>query len=143
MKYKGIELIAGKDSAAELLIHLWIPDDANDDLLGYTDCPLCVELENYLYCCGWDMDVTKETEHLITVRMNDGIPFDHDGVDLLVNGLYKEVSAFVKTNAKGLTVKIGVHVDAPGESSCFFDKDGNWYNEDSVMPDEFLANIVL
>ena len=145
MKYKNIELIPGDDSSAELLVHVWLPEDADDDLLEYAESDLWWDLQQYLYYCGCNIDVTPETERLITVRVDGGISFDQAGVDFLVDHLYKEVTIFVKSiknmDAKGVTVKIGVHVDGPGEEFVFFDKDGNWYNEDSVTPEEFLANV--
>lgn len=141
MKYKNIELIAGDDSMAELLVHVLIPKDADDDILEFVDCYMCVDLPLYLHESGLDVDVSRETEYLVSVRLNGGISFDRDGVKLLIDQMYKKTAAYVEEYANNLEVHIGVHVDGPGEAFVFYDKNGNWYNEDSVMPEEFLENL--
>ena len=143
MKYKGIPLLPGKDSAAELLVHIWIPEEDadDDDAEEFVDCVLCVELESRLKQKGWNAAVEHEAGRLVTVRMDGGISFDREGTRFLVDCLYKEAEAYVESETDGFTAKIGVHVDAPGDDGVFYDADGNWFNEDSVTPEEFLANI--
>ncbi len=139
MKYKNIELIPGTDSSAELLVHILISDDADDDFMEYVEISFLIDLPYHIRC--FHADISHPIEHLITVRIPGGINFDCDGVEFLINRLYKEVETFVKSDNDKMTVKIGVHVDGLGKEFVFFKEDGSWYNEDSVTPEEFLANI--
>ena len=77
----------------------------------------------------------------MTIRMKSGVPFDRAGVRLLIDQMYEKTAAYAKEYAEDLEVRIGVHVDGPGEAFVFHDKDGSWYNEDSVTPEEFLKSL--
>lgn len=145
MKYRGIELLENKDSAAELLIHIFVPEntdgyDYNDDgeFLSYE---FCSDLEDYMRDLGVAVETEHEVEKLICVRSRERIPFDKNGVDFLMHKMYENVLRFVDDHGGVLDVKIGVHVDGPGEAYCFFKDNGDWYNEDLATPKEFLARI--
>lgn len=146
MKYRGIELLASEDSAAELLVHVLIPEEMNDGECDYWEdgefmaYEFCSDLEDFLKDNGISADMEHEIESLICVRSRDRIPFDRAGVDILLN-MYEKVKEFVDAHGDKLYVKIGVHVDGPGEAFCFFNENGDWYNEDSATPDEFLERI--
>lgn len=134
MKFKGIELRAGNDSEAELLVNIEVTrefydDDELDDFLDEVEEKIADAFEDY----PEDVYIECVTDDLLQVRC-DEITFDMNGVVLLTD-IHRVVNGL---NLEDVIVGIGVHVD--GEE-WFKRENGTEYNEDVVSLEEFLDNV--
>lgn len=128
MKYKNIELIASKDSEAELLCNVEFENEnSNDDIVENMEDSLIELFKDFKN----QIEIETVTDELILVRCWE-ISFDEKGVQLL-KSIYDRL---VEAELNG-TVTIGVHAD----NEWFKDENGHEYNQDDVSYEEFLKYI--
>lgn len=134
MKFKGIELRAGQDSEAEVLVNVELLksfDDENEmeEYIEEMEENIFRLFENY----PEDVSVEAVYDDLLQVRC-ETITFDRNGVGLLTD-IHQVVST---ANLENVDVTIGIHVDG---DNWFKREDGSEYNEEVVSLEKFLENV--
>lgn len=134
MKFKGIELRAGQDSEAEVLVNVELLksfDDENEmeEYIEEMEENIFRLFENY----PEDVSVEAVYDDLLQVRC-ETITFDRNGVGLLAD-IHQVVST---ANLENVDVTIGIHVDG---DNWFKREDGSEYNEEVVSLEKFLENV--
>lgn len=134
MKFKGIELRAGQDSEAEVLVNVQLLksfDDENEmeEYIEEMEENIFRLFENY----PEDVSVEAVYDDLLQVKC-EAITFDRNGVGLLTD-IHQVVST---ANLENVDVTIGIHVDG---DNWFKREDGSEYNEEVVSLEKFLENV--